>query len=77
MTEVTAAPTTSASLAPHQIWIRTRGLLLALLVLGAAGIALATMRSGDQHGRLDPVPPTATAAGPSPNSSRSVASPFT
>ncbi|MFE7401358.1 DUF4350 domain-containing protein [Streptomyces sp. NPDC057557] len=54
MTEVTAAPTTSASLAPHQIWIRTRGLLLALLVLVAAGIALATMRSGDQHGRLDP-----------------------
>ncbi|MFD9605857.1 DUF4350 domain-containing protein [Streptomyces sp. NPDC059970] len=54
MIEVTAAPTTSASLAPHQIWIRTRGLLLALLVLVAAGIALATMRSGDQHGRLDP-----------------------
>ncbi|MFI6727319.1 DUF4350 domain-containing protein [Streptomyces atratus] len=54
MTEVTAAPTTSASLAPHQIWIRTRGLLLALLVLVAAGIALATMRSGDQHGRLNP-----------------------
>ncbi|MFE5088803.1 DUF4350 domain-containing protein [Streptomyces sp. NPDC056638] len=54
MTEVTAAPTTSASLAPHQIWIRTRGLLLAVLVLVAAGIALATMRSGDQHGRLDP-----------------------
>ncbi|MFD4859693.1 DUF4350 domain-containing protein [Streptomyces atratus] len=54
MTEVTAAPTTSASLAPQQIWIRTRGLLLAVLVLVAAGIALATMRSGDQHGRLDP-----------------------
>ncbi|MER6104265.1 hypothetical protein ABT115_18535 [Streptomyces sp. NPDC001832] len=46
MTEVTPAPTTtSASLAPHQIWIRTRGLLLALLVLVAAGIALATVRS--------------------------------
>ncbi|MFF1918518.1 DUF4350 domain-containing protein [Streptomyces sp. NPDC058239] len=54
MTEVTAAPTTSASLVPHQIWIRTRGLLLALLILVAAGIALATMHSGDQHGRLDP-----------------------
>ncbi|MFH8472715.1 DUF4350 domain-containing protein [Streptomyces sp. NPDC018000] len=54
MTEVTPAPTTSASLAPHQIWIRIRGLLLALLVLLAAGITLATVRSGDQHGRLDP-----------------------
>ncbi|MER5360892.1 DUF4350 domain-containing protein [Streptomyces sp. NPDC002785] len=53
MTEVTPAPT-SASLAPHQLWIRTRGLLLALLVLVAAGITLATVRSGDQHGRLDP-----------------------
>ncbi|MFF2407477.1 DUF4350 domain-containing protein [Streptomyces sp. NPDC058092] len=54
MTEVTAAPTTSASLTPHQIWTRTRGLLFALLVLAAAGIALATVRSGDHHGRLDP-----------------------
>ncbi|WP_371665350.1 DUF4350 domain-containing protein [Streptomyces sp. NBC_01241] len=54
MTEVIAAPTTSVSLAPHQIWTRTRGLLFALLVLAAAGIALATVRSGDQHGRLDP-----------------------
>ncbi|MEU6018997.1 DUF4350 domain-containing protein [Streptomyces sp. NPDC047515] len=54
MTEVTAAPTTSASLSPRQIWSRTRGLLLALLVLLAAGISLASVRSGDQHGRLDP-----------------------
>lgn len=53
MTEATAAPT-SASLTPHQIWTRTRGLLLALLLLVAAGIALAAVRSGDQHGRLDP-----------------------
>lgn len=54
MTEVTAASTTSASLTPRQIWTRTRALLFALLVLAAAGIALATVRSGDQHGRLDP-----------------------
>ncbi|MGW1406546.1 DUF4350 domain-containing protein [Streptomyces sp. NPDC002403] len=53
MTEVTAAPTSEA-LTPHQIWVRVRGLLLALLVLVVAGIALATVRSGDQHGRLDP-----------------------
>ncbi|WP_406381856.1 DUF4350 domain-containing protein [Streptomyces sp. NBC_01618] len=54
MTAVTAAPTTSTSLTPHQIWTRVRGLLFALLVLAAAGIALATVRSGDHHGRLDP-----------------------
>lgn len=45
---------TSASLTPRQVWTRARGLLLALLVLVAAGIALAATRSGDQHGRLDP-----------------------
>lgn len=48
------APSTSSSLTPRQVWIRARGLLLALLVLVAAGIALAATRSGDQHGRLDP-----------------------
>ncbi|MFI6864581.1 DUF4350 domain-containing protein [Streptomyces sp. NPDC050421] len=53
MTAATA-PSTSASLTPRQIWIRARGLLLALLVLVVAGIALAATRSGDQHGRLDP-----------------------
>ncbi|MET9660506.1 DUF4350 domain-containing protein [Streptomyces sp. NPDC006510] len=53
MTEVTAA-STSGALTPHQVWVRIRGLLLALLVLVAAGTALATVRSGDQHGRLDP-----------------------
>lgn len=45
---------TSASSTPRQVWIRTRGLLLAVLVLIAAGVALAATRSGDQHGRLDP-----------------------
>ncbi|WP_405713249.1 DUF4350 domain-containing protein [Streptomyces sp. NBC_00046] len=53
MTGVTAASTSSAP-TPHQVWVRIRGLLLALLVLIAAGIALATVRSGDQHGLLDP-----------------------
>lgn len=55
---MTAAPapahSTSVSLTSRQIWTRARGLLLALLVLVAAGIALAATRSGDQHGRLDP-----------------------
>ncbi|MEV6166166.1 DUF4350 domain-containing protein [Streptomyces sp. NPDC052052] len=53
MTEA-VAPTTSASLTPHQVWIRVRGLLCAVLVLVAAGVALASVRSGDQHGHLDP-----------------------
>nr|WTB31626.1 DUF4350 domain-containing protein [Streptomyces sp. NBC_00830] len=52
-TAATASPT-SASSTPRQVWARTRGLLFALLLLVAAGIVLATARSGDQHGRLDP-----------------------
>ncbi|MFJ2895582.1 DUF4350 domain-containing protein [Streptomyces sp. NPDC087218] len=52
MTRVTAA--TSASLTPRQVWVRVRGLLLALLLLVVAAIVLASVRSGDQHGRLDP-----------------------
>ena len=45
---------TSTSVTPHQVWLRTRGLLLAVLLLVVAAIALAATRSGDQHGRLDP-----------------------
>ncbi|MER7729015.1 DUF4350 domain-containing protein [Streptomyces sp. NPDC096323] len=47
-------PSTSESLTPRQFWTRTRGLLLALLLLVTAAVALAATRSGDQHGRLDP-----------------------
>ncbi|MFI9625020.1 DUF4350 domain-containing protein [Streptomyces sp. NPDC052042] len=54
MTGTAAVSTTSASSAPRQVWSRVRGLLLALLVLIVAGVVLAAMRSGDQHGRLDP-----------------------
>ncbi|WP_405898046.1 DUF4350 domain-containing protein [Streptomyces sp. NBC_00727] len=56
MTAETApsAPSTSTSVTPHQVWLRTRGLLLAVLLLVVAAIALAATRSGDQHGRLDP-----------------------
>lgn len=53
MTEATTI-TTSASRTPHQIWLRGRGLLLALLILVVAGITFAAVGSGDQHGRLDP-----------------------
>ncbi|GGK24364.1 hypothetical protein GCM10011583_65430 [Streptomyces camponoticapitis] len=45
---------TSMSPSAQQVWKRVRGLLLALAILLVAGIALAAVRSGDQHGRLDP-----------------------
>nr|WP_202121191.1 DUF4350 domain-containing protein [Streptomyces sp. BA2] len=49
----TAAPTSSTP-TPRQLWTKTRGILLALVVLLAAAIAIAAVRSGAQHGRLDP-----------------------
>ncbi|MGW0902821.1 DUF4350 domain-containing protein [Streptomyces sp. NPDC002853] len=45
---------TSSSPTPRQLWTKTRGILLALVVLLAAAIAIAAVRSGAQHGRLDP-----------------------
>ncbi|GGV54407.1 DUF4350 domain-containing protein [Streptomyces spectabilis] len=45
---------TSLSPTPRQLWTRTRGIALAFVVLLAAGIAIAAVRSGAQHGRLDP-----------------------
>ncbi|MFB6784234.1 DUF4350 domain-containing protein [Streptomyces sp. NPDC056352] len=53
-TATSTAPPTSVSPTPRQVWTRTRGLVLALLLLIAAGIVLATAHSGAQHGRLDP-----------------------
>ncbi|MGW6771756.1 DUF4350 domain-containing protein [Streptomyces sp. NPDC055037] len=46
----------SSSLSPttRQVWTRSRGVVLALVLLLAAGITLAALSSGDQHGRLDP-----------------------
>lgn len=46
----------STSLSPtaRQTWTRSRGVVLALVLLLAAGIAIAALGSGDQHGRLDP-----------------------
>lgn len=53
---MTGATLSSTSMSPttRQVWTRTRGLLLALIILVTAGIAMAALRSGDQHGRLDP-----------------------
>ncbi|MFE7779135.1 DUF4350 domain-containing protein [Streptomyces sp. NPDC057445] len=53
MTAATAG-TTSTSLTSRQIWTRSRGVLLVLVILVAAGIAIAALQSGEQHGRLDP-----------------------
>ncbi len=50
------APTSSTSVAstPGQFWSRSRGIVLALLVLLAAAVVMAALRSGGEHGRLDP-----------------------
>ncbi|MBA2949565.1 DUF4350 domain-containing protein [Streptomyces himalayensis] len=53
---MTQATLTSTSVSPtaRQRWTRARGVVLALVILLAAAIALAVVRSGDRHGRLDP-----------------------
>ncbi|MEV5603083.1 DUF4350 domain-containing protein [Streptomyces sp. NPDC052299] len=51
---VPSGPSTSISITPHEVWRRSRGVLLAVLLLVVAATALAAARSGDQHGRLDP-----------------------
>ncbi|MFF3695289.1 DUF4350 domain-containing protein [Streptomyces sp. NPDC002221] len=53
MTATTTAPT-STSVTARRLWARTRGLALALVILIAAGTALAALRSDAQHGSLDP-----------------------
>ncbi|MGW2605143.1 DUF4350 domain-containing protein [Streptomyces mirabilis] len=53
MTEATLT-STSASPTARQVWTRTRGIVLAVVVLLAAAVAIAAIRSGAQHGRLDP-----------------------
>ncbi|CAM5553309.1 MULTISPECIES: DUF4350 domain-containing protein [Streptomyces] len=53
---MSATTTATTSLAPtgRRLWTRSRGLLAGLLVLVLGGVGLALLRSGDQHGRLDP-----------------------
>ncbi|MFF8596014.1 DUF4350 domain-containing protein [Streptomyces sp. NPDC015220] len=46
--------TSSATPSVRRAWPRTRGVLLAIVLLLAAAVAIAALRSGDQHGRLDP-----------------------
>ncbi|MFF3481654.1 DUF4350 domain-containing protein [Streptomyces sp. NPDC002701] len=47
-------PSTSASPTARQVWTRSRGILLALVILLLAAVAIAVVRSGTQHGSLDP-----------------------
>ncbi|MEU5701656.1 DUF4350 domain-containing protein [Streptomyces aurantiacus] len=48
------SPSTSVSPTTRQVWTRSRGVLLALVILLAAAVAIAVVRSGAQHGSLDP-----------------------
>ncbi|MCI3153913.1 DUF4350 domain-containing protein [Streptomyces sp. GB4-14] len=52
-TEVTSPPT-SASPTARQVWTRSRGVALALVLLVVAAVAIAVVRSDARHGRLDP-----------------------
>ncbi|MFD3786372.1 DUF4350 domain-containing protein [Streptomyces cyaneofuscatus] len=54
MTTATAPSPTSTAPTPHQVWKRARGLLIALLILVIAGVTFAAVRSGTNHGHLDP-----------------------
>lgn len=49
-----ATSPTSTSLTARQIWTRARGALLVLVLILIGGVVLATMRSTEHHGRLDP-----------------------
>ncbi|WP_129308818.1 DUF4350 domain-containing protein [Streptomyces sp. L2] len=53
-TGTTTPPTTSVSATPRQIWTRTRGIVLAVVLILAAAVAMAAVRSTARHGELDP-----------------------
>ncbi|MFD4727637.1 DUF4350 domain-containing protein [Streptomyces seoulensis] len=46
--------TTSSALTTRQLWTRTRGIALALVVLLVGAVAIAVVRSQTKHGDLDP-----------------------
>ncbi|MFE0255632.1 DUF4350 domain-containing protein [Streptomyces sp. NPDC059010] len=54
MTTEATLPSTSASPTARQVWTRTRGIAFAVVLLLAAAVAIATIRSDTQHGALDP-----------------------
>ncbi|MFE5942530.1 DUF4350 domain-containing protein [Streptomyces sp. NPDC056480] len=61
-----ATSTTSTAASPRQLWTRARGAALVLALVLIGGLALATLRSSDAHGSLDP-------RSADPNGSRAVA----
>ncbi|MFE4310905.1 DUF4350 domain-containing protein [Streptomyces sp. NPDC056891] len=61
-----ATSTTSTAPSPRQLWTRARGAALVLALILIGGLALATLRSSDAHGSLDP-------RSADPNGSRAVA----
>ncbi|MYW98364.1 MULTISPECIES: DUF4350 domain-containing protein [unclassified Streptomyces] len=54
MTAATTASPTSTAPTPGQVWTRARGILAVVLILVVAGITFAAVRSGTNHGQLDP-----------------------
>jgi len=54
MTAEATLASTSVSPTARQVWTRTRGVLIAVVILLIGALAIAVLRSGTQHGRLDP-----------------------
>ncbi|MFM9593177.1 DUF4350 domain-containing protein [Streptomyces scabiei] len=54
MTAGATPASTSASPTARQVWTRARGVVLAAVILLTAAAVIAVIRSGAQHGRLDP-----------------------
>ncbi|MFF2201712.1 DUF4350 domain-containing protein [Streptomyces sp. NPDC058145] len=54
MTTEATLPATSASPTARQLWTRSRGIALAVVLLLVAAVAIAAVRSQARHGALDP-----------------------
>ncbi|MEU0968978.1 DUF4350 domain-containing protein [Streptomyces sp. NPDC005917] len=54
MTTGVALPPTSTAPTTRQVWTRTRGIVLAVVLLLAGAVAIAVVRSDSRHGDLDP-----------------------
>ncbi|MEV6124574.1 DUF4350 domain-containing protein [Streptomyces sp. NPDC052077] len=54
MTTPTTPPATSVRPGARQAWVRARGIVLALVLLLAAAVVIALVRSDARHGALDP-----------------------
>ncbi|MER5549475.1 DUF4350 domain-containing protein [Streptomyces sp. NPDC002589] len=54
MTAEATLPTTSTAPTVRQVWTRTRGIALAVVLILAGAVAMAAVRSTARHGELDP-----------------------